>query len=104
MKDYIPRIKWPKNINPDYKRYIIAAKNKNKLFEFTQEEFILLINQDCNYCGTPIAKEIDKINPKGHYTKNNSVLCCKMCNTMKFIYSVDDFLKHISKIYHFNAI
>ncbi len=99
-----PRNNYPKDINPIYKRYLISSRAKGLILEYTEQELIELIAQPCNYCNTPNANGIDKINPKGHYTKDNCVPCCKMCNTMKFVYTTEQFLAHVRRIYEFNAI
>jgi len=102
MKEKKQRNKYPKGLPIRYKQYLISSTNKNIRFEFTIEEFELLISQSCVYCGKDNAQGLDKIDSKGHYIQSNVVPCCSKCNTMKFIYPVQDFLDHISKIYKYN--
>jgi 5-methylcytosine-specific restriction endonuclease McrA len=111
MDDYIEqtnikvkkiRNTYPKDIPKKFKQYLITSTNKNILFELSLEQFNDIISKDCVYCGQPNANGIDKVIPKDGYTLNNSVPCCTMCNTMKFTYTVENFIQHINKIYHYN--
>ena len=45
---------------------------------------------------------IDRIDSNIGYTKENSVSCCKFCNTAKSTMSRDEFLKWIKKVYEYN--
>lgn len=101
-KEKKKRNKYPKDLPPKYKQYLVSTTNKGIRMDITIPEFEELIRQDCNYCGEPNAQGLDKIDPKGHYILDNAVSCCSKCNTMKFIYSVPDFLSHVEKIYKFN--
>lgn len=92
--------------------YINTAKNKNLEFSLTKEKFKFLIYDNCFYCGSPPAQinklkdnpyliprnGIDRINSSKGYTDENSVTCCKICNSMKSSLSQEDFIKHIVKL------
>ena len=100
----------------DYKS---GAKSRNLVFELTNDEFYSLITKSCKYCGqepelrifrkglTGECKAkvngIDRVNSNIGYIKSNCVPCCTKCNLMKSNYTSDDFLTHISKIYHYNV-
>jgi hypothetical protein len=100
-----PRNKYDKSLPKEYKSYISRANNKGIAFDLSIEEFYTIVNKDCVYCGAEGMNGLDKVNPKGGYTKDNIVPCCFKCNTMKFIYSQKDFIKHINKIHaHQNFI
>ena len=47
---------------------------------------------------------IDRIDSSKGYTVENSVACCKYCNTAKNTMSVDEFLKWIGRVYEFNNL
>jgi hypothetical protein len=94
--------KFPKGTSERYKDYFKRAYSKKITFEFTEEQFIERINQNCVYCGVGYSGGLDKVNPKLGYTLANTVPCCKYCNVMKYIYTPEFFKEHIAKIYHFN--
>lgn len=94
----------------DYK-----ARSKKKGFEFSlsKEEFKKIVQRNCHYCQSePVYKVrdkhnfggaryhgIDRVNPKKGYTSENSVPCCKICNTMKMTLSFEEFKQHIERIH-----
>ena len=84
-----------------------------------------LSKSKCKYCGLEHSKEIadrlsersdgeklpdnvikingvDRVNSDIGYTEENSVPCCKYCNTAKNTMSLDEFYKWIRKVYEFN--
>jgi len=96
--------------------YKIRAKERNRVFELTEEEFKILTKQNCHYCGTEpknvtgkdkyygeyIYNGIDRLNNDLGYTVENSVPCCSDCNYMKHQFTKDYFIAHIKKIYEHN--
>lgn len=52
------------------------------------------------YCGEENANGIDRVDSTKHYTKENCVPCCFICNRMKNKYSINVFLEKIKQIYH----
>lgn len=94
-----PRQKYDKSLPKEYKSYLSRANNKGLTFDLSVEEFYSIVNQDCFYCGSEGMNGLDKIDCKGHYTKDNVLSCCTKCNMMKFTYSQADFIKHVKKIY-----
>jgi hypothetical protein len=79
-----------------------------------------MTSKNCTYCGSrPVTESysmskfrnkelslykyngLDRINNKLGYEKNNIVPCCAMCNRMKLDHKVEEFKKHINKIYKF---
>jgi len=90
-----------------YKRRI---QKKGLEFDLTNEQFLKLIEQDCNYCGrssteTPNIQDlkingIDRINSSKGYNLENVVTCCSDCNKMKLDYSEEYFYNLIKLIHH----
>lgn len=88
---------------------------KKKEFSLTKNEFRLITNKNCIYCGSepkpyyaknrkavsPVpyfCNGIDRINNEVGYTFSNCVPCCSLCNYMKRGLSFFDFMNHIHKI------
>ena len=97
--------KWLLNRDPYYKIYSLYKKSANKrdiLFDIDYQLFIEYMNKSCYYCGSN-AIGMDRVNNKIGYIQDNVVSCCRKCNMMKYTHSVEDFLSHISKIYHHNT-
>ena len=90
------------HVHRRYKSYVNAAKNKDRQFSLSIEDFTILQSKECFYCGTISSEEcvngIDRINNKIGYTLENCVSCCSMCNYMKRGFDVELFLKQIKKI------
>jgi hypothetical protein len=98
--------------------YKIRAKKNKISFEFSFDDFVNLVSQNCFYCGrnpklkfkylyrtkTSDYNGIDRKNYKEGYIKNNCVPCCSTCNMMKNTLSVDEFLNHIDLIFNFRSI
>jgi len=101
--------------NKIYNTYLARAIKKNLEFTISKEDFKKLTKQDCFYCGIEPLQEsyanknynktnyiyngVDRIDNNLGYTENNSVPCCKHCNTMKMSLSVEDFLNRVKNIY-----
>ncbi len=97
-------------------------KSKEAVLSF--DTFIKLSNSRCEYCGLEHSKliedrservegkkisdtilkinGIDRVNSDMGYTEENSVPCCKYCNTAKNTMSLDEFYKWIRKVYEHN--
>lgn len=74
---------------------------KKKEFTIPIIDYVnLLQNSICTYCGNK-ANSLDRINSKIGYTIENCVPCCKLCNTMKWDLSIQDFYSHIDKIHNY---
>lgn len=92
-----------------YKRH---ARNRNFVWDLTDEQFDQLTSSDCVYCGRPpsqvrVVKRgvgaftfngIDRVDNKQGYTIDNVVPCCGLCNRWKSDMSHDDFVSHITTI------
>jgi hypothetical protein len=96
-------------------KYKRRAKKLGIEFSLKDSEFYDICSMDCFYCGdSPVPRDhgyvrkndtgiykangIDKIDPDGGYTKDNSVPCCTPCNMMKTDKSQEDFINRAIKI------
>ena len=89
------------NIDKYLASYIQGARNRNIAFELTKENFESLVSMACYYCAYYNENEvigIDRLNSKKHYTLDNCVACCKMCNFMKGTLSRNTFILQAHKI------
>lgn len=87
---------------PDRSRIISIkgnARSRNYAMELTDAEIKEYLHKPCYYCGEQYANGIDRIDSTKHYTKDNCVPCCFICNRMKNKYSLNVFLDKINKIY-----
>lgn len=90
-----------------------GAEKRGLAVSLTKEDFLLLSQKSCSYCGgSPKSKlshshmhgffiynGIDRIDNSKGYHLENCTTCCIICNRMKSAYALDFFLDHISKIY-----
>ena len=100
-----PMIDWAK-----YAKYKDRAVERGFEFEFSIEEFHVLIRKNCHYCGLPpdqkvllssergLVHGIDRIDSNIGYSKSNSVTCCDTCNKMKSAHSTDEFRIHLKRV------
>lgn len=103
-------------ISKGYRGYVAAAKARGIEFSLTTADFLNLVAQDCNYCGSPpsmkkatmfercLMNGVDRLDNGQGYTVNNCVPCCTRCNLMKHAFTVSEFLDHIARIYLFNDL
>lgn len=102
------------NLNILFLRYKNNAKEYNREFSLTKEEFISITSSRCHYCncipyrstfakGTYkeyICNGIDRIDNTKGYTIENSVPCCWRCNNAKKEDTEEDFLTWIVQVYN----
>ena len=101
-----------------YVHYRGHAREKNREFLLSYEEFQKLCHSNCYYCGSePEIRQqfiryskntelqplngIDRIDSSKGYTLDNCVPCCMRCNQMKSDMNVSDFIDHVDKIYNY---
>ena len=101
-----------------YSRCERSARERGFVFELTVEQFLDIIKRPCHYCGeisvydeedkndgddmdTLYKNGIDRMDNSVGYLMENCVSCCKMCNYMKHILSVTDFLKRVEHIVNY---
>lgn len=92
-----------------------SGRNRNYEVTLTIDECGVLVNGDCTYCGTSprhisyvrtkqnqnfYGNGIDRRDNTKGYTLENSVSCCKNCNSAKSTLTEDEFSILIAKIYN----
>ncbi|MFT8319345.1 MAG: hypothetical protein ABF649_00750 [Bacillus sp. (in: firmicutes)] len=95
-----------------YYKYGLQAERRGYNFDIPYEFFTYLTSQKCHYCGNkPLSKEItrsghvyvfnglDRIDNNKHYTLDNVIPCCKICNQMKSNLEHHVFIEQVRKIY-----
>lgn len=89
-------------VNRIYATYKRNALNKSREFSINRENFEVLIKSSCTYCGiipsTGYFNGLDRVDNALGYTKDNSVSCCKQCNTAKSALSKEVFLDLCNRI------
>jgi hypothetical protein len=95
-----------------FNNYKGGAKKRGYTFEITVEQFTLLVQSLCHYCGAKpftVCKQktkagsvlyngIDRLDNAQGYVAGNVVSCCRHCNRAKAELSVDDFLGLVKRI------
>lgn len=94
-EEYTQKVK----IRAKFSEYKQNAKARDIEYNLSLEESETLFLSNCVYCGQPLAFGIDRIDSTKHYTTDNTVSCCAMCNRMKNAYSKEVFLNKIKEIY-----
>ena len=93
----------------DYKR---NSTLRGLPFNITREQFESFIFLNCHYCGKEPALRnrgvipvngIDRLDTKKGYFMENCVPACSVCNKMKSVLGVDEFLKAVKGIYENQA-
>lgn len=89
-------------------QYIKSAEKRGFKFQLTPDNFLVMIDLPCVYCGAVHSNEakrnqysvktrryngIDRINSDQDYTISNTVSCCGACNSAKSDQDVADFMK-----------
>ena len=110
-----------------FNRLFSKYKKRAKIFSLSAEEFRFITSSKCHYCGVEpyqisthspskgdITEEgrkyasyvyngIDKKDPNGGYTLDNSLPCCKLCNFSKRDLSYDEFLDYLNRLTNFRG-
>lgn len=89
---------WSQSDKGRWSKYTRRAKRDNLPWSLSREQFSVLVNEPCEYCGTPGPGGIDRVNNDNGYILENTVPCCFKCNWMKRHLSYGEFLAHIFKI------
>lgn len=93
--------------------YKKSAQVKNLAFDLTIDDFKILLDGMCHYCGEPptrvsrstsgatyLYNGIDRQNNMLGYVSANCVSCCSDCNYFKRARSEEEFLGKIARIFH----
>ncbi len=95
--------KWGQQIGGRFATYKSRAKRKNILFNLSIDEFTVIVNKSCYYCGEFSKNKnfcgIDRLDSNGCYTIDNCVSCCRECNIMKNTLSKKEFFDKIKRIF-----
>lgn len=99
--------------------YVNNALSRGHSFELSREDFRILVESPCNYCGSLRENKIkaersqfngsyyytgvDRIDNAEGYIKNNVRPCCKKCNLAKHAATEQDFKQWISRAYEYWA-
>jgi len=101
--------------NFTFNSYKRSATKRGYEWAISREEFRILTQGNCQYCGIPpstrygacaaqrlngvfIGNGIDRVENSVGYTLDNCVPCCKNCNFMKHESSLDDFKERVLRI------
>lgn len=85
--------------------YKACAKSRNIIWNLDDECASKLFESKCNYCNRIVVYNgIDRIDSSKSYDKNNCVSCCKNCNFMKGVKSIDEFINTIKYLLMSNCI
>ena len=100
-------------LNTIYNWYKTRARGRSFAFTLSKDEFEILIDMPCVYCGetqTSHQKKngqsdvtfyytgIDRVDSSKGYISGNTVSCCKICNTAKSDLPVEQFQEHFSHL------
>jgi len=87
-----------------YGQYRRKAKQRNRLFLLSFQEYERIAKSACVYCGSQVRRNgIDRKDNSVGYTSENSVPCCSKCNFMKHKYTVEEFLEHAKRIVEYST-
>lgn len=92
--------------------YKYAAKERGLDFSLSEDCFKELTQSQCTYCGQEPSQfqtrfsefkynGIDRVDNSLGYVEGNCVPCCKLCNRMKDVMSVEEFKGHVKPILDF---
>lgn len=70
-----------------FKTAIRASKRRGYEWHISENDYLQLIKLPCYYCNNhlsvPAASGLDRLNNEKHYTIDNVVTCCALCNKIK---------------------
>lgn len=77
----------------------LNAKNRDIDWDLTREQFMSFWLKPCFYCGGDIPTVgLDRIDNSKGYVFENLVPCCGLCNRMKSVMSIADFVDHCGNV------
>lgn len=97
--------------------YQYAAKKRGYEFSLTEDEFMVLTQQTCYYCGIEPQQVknkngshtfkqssftyngVDRKDNNLGYTPKNCVSCCRVCNIAKATMTIDEFFTWVARVY-----
>lgn len=93
-----------------FTNYKKGAKKRDLHFDLVFVKFKEITNKNCVYCGGYSDSNLenfcglDRVDSGKGYTQNNVFPCCWKCNDMKGTLTIQEFKKHIEKIYNYTPI
>ena len=82
-------------IRKRYWDYRYSAKVRGIEFGINYEDFITFWRKPCVYCGKVVKTVgLDRVDNTHGYLNNNIVSCCSVCNRMKGVLTMEEFIKH----------
>ena len=104
--------KYEAGLNAFYYNTKASADKRNYVFDLSLSKVSSLSQQPCTYCGQEPSQfqtrfsefkynGIDRVDNSLGYVEGNCVPCCKLCNRMKDVMSVEDFKDHVKSILDF---
>lgn len=95
--------------NPKFNKFMTDATLRKITVSISKEQWKTIIKKPCQYCKNNFddagSNGIDRVDSSFGYSDDNIVPCCKTCNLMKNVLSVDEFYSRIKKIYNkYNSI
>ena len=104
--------------NNVYKIYKNNAKTRNLDFSLIGEYFFDLIVKPCFYCGDKLSNTqqsihstgsfrytgLDRVDNAQGYIVGNVVSCCFKCNKAKSIFTSEDFLLWVARVYNYSNL
>jgi hypothetical protein len=90
-----------------YREYERRAKARIQKFSMSLEDFTLLLQMNCEYCGRSPKEAggmgVDRRDNSCGYVLANCSPSCEVCNLMKRSYSREKFLDHVRLVYEFSV-
>lgn len=97
--------------------YRADARNRGRTFLLTDDQFSVLTQGSCFYCGVAPSRDfsvvsgdhylchgIDRVDSTGNYEIDNCVSCCESCNRLKGLKSLTEFVASVRAIAVFHAL
>lgn len=90
---------YKKSLKCRFADYRKSARVRKIQFTLLIEDLGNMVGKECYYCGEPFdIIRIDRLDSNGSYSKENIVPCCKICNSMKWYYSEQEFITQCQKV------
>lgn len=101
-----------------YRGYKFGAEQRNKVFDLTLEQFKVLTQQNCTYCGQLpdtlmttgskfseyVYNGIDRVDNNIGYILSNCVTCCEYCNKAKGTKTHSQFILWLDNLVLFRKV
>jgi len=99
-----PRFAWHEQwLSRKERHYQKDARSHNREYTLTREQFRLIFQGTCAYCGEFPAYGIDRRDNGIGYVAENCTPCCPICNYAKRDMSVDEFIAWVKRVYAFRG-